>query len=69
MVFPQRSVQAQKKAPFERSSRRSRVRIAVGGCRSGNRNVRDAVGGVPYKDTLVSTPPVGSQWTWLGVSL
>ena len=32
-------------------------------------NVRDAEGGVPYKDAPVSAPPVGSQWTWLGVSL
>ena len=31
--------------------------------------LRDAEGGVPYKDTPVSSPPVGSQWTWLDASL
>ena len=31
--------------------------------------VRDAEGGVPYKDMPVSSPHVGSQWTWLDVSV
>ena len=53
--------------PLERPVSVCQKSISFYGKEAGNLWAGEGAG--PYKDTPMVSPPLGSQWTWLGVSL